>query len=65
MVRCEPCDKFLKLKTEEDGFVYAKKQHNFCVNMLRGKETDSFSNKNLNYKIDNFFFEKLCFLYYT
>ena len=61
MVRCEPCDKFLKLKTEEDGFVYVKKQHNICVNMLSGKETNSFSNKNLSYKIDKFFLKNCVF----
>ena len=51
MVKRELCDKFLKLKTEENRPVHVK-QHNFCVILLRGKKMESFPNENLNRKID-------------
>ena len=57
MVRSRLRNKFLKLKTEENRFAYAK-QRNYCVKLLQQKKRQYFQNLNLSSITDNKLFWK-------
>ena len=57
MVRSKLRNKFLKLKTEENRFKYAK-QRNYCVKLLQQKKRQYFENLNLSSITDNKLFWK-------
>ena len=58
MVRPKLRNKFLKLKTEENGLAYAK-QRNYCVNLLQQKKRQYFENLNLSSITDSITDNKL------